>query len=55
MNISHGHLIILLKVKSLFWLILVVKENLLNNYAHLNIRHFSLQAFMNNYISVINY
>ncbi len=34
--------------------ILSVEDNLLNNYAHLNIRRFSLPAFMNNYISVIS-
>ncbi len=39
-------------VKSLFWLILSVKENVPNNSADLNIRSFSLPAFMDNYISL---
>ena len=54
---SHGHLIIFdfsVFVKSLFWLILSVKENVPNNSAHLNVRRFSFLAFMNNYISLIS-
>ena len=43
---SHGHLIcdFSVWVKSLFWLILSVKENVPNNYAHLNIRRFHFQS-----------
>ncbi len=53
-NISHEDLIILdFSDKSLFWLILSVKENVPNNSAHLNIS-FSLPAFVENYISLIN-
>ncbi len=44
LNISHGYLIIFdISVKSLFWLISSVKDNLPNNSAHLIIRSFYIQ------------
>ncbi len=58
LNSSHGDLIIFdfsVRVKSLFWLISSIKENLPNNSAHLNIWSFSIPAFMDNYLSLINY